>query len=359
MLSLTATELPRFMACNGFTRLGGINPFNPSTEVTDEGNAAHWLCEQVYHGANPDDLIGQKAFNGLFITDEMVENCRMYIQLIQMGNCIVEKDTSYRNDDKWEIRGRADCIVTFPDEHTLMIADLKYGWRIVEPEMNWTLISHAIDFRQCCGFNPTKIVFRIYQPRPFHPQGPMRDWVITNFELDELEKQLKATLDNPSATVCSGSQCYKCKSLSQCPAAQIASMNAVDVANVAFDSEMTDDKLAWMLDNLKRASEVIKQSYEAYQDLALHRLKGGKKVKGYSIQNAVGNTTWNDDITPELVEAMCNDKLSVKKLITPAQARKKGVPEELLAKCTHRPDNGFKLVRVDEDKLGNKLFGDK
>ena len=69
MLSLTATELPKFMACNGFTRLGGIEPFNPSTEVTDEGNAAHWLCEQVYHGENPEDLIGQKAFNGLFITD--------------------------------------------------------------------------------------------------------------------------------------------------------------------------------------------------------------------------------------------------------------------------------------------------
>ena len=117
MLSLTATELPRFMACNGFTRLGGIEPFNPSTELTDEGNAAHWLCEQVYKGANPDELIGQKAFNGIFITLEMVENCREYIKLIQMGHSQVEKDTSHRNGDLWEIRGRADCI-TQVDEHT-------------------------------------------------------------------------------------------------------------------------------------------------------------------------------------------------------------------------------------------------
>lgn len=358
MLSLTATELPRFMACNGFTRLGGIEPFNPSTELTDEGNAAHWLCEQVYKGANPDELIGQKAFNGIFITLEMVENCREYFKLITTRGCQVEKDTFHRNGDLWEVRGRADCIIQV-DEHTLMIADLKYGWRIVEPEMNWTLISHAIEARRYCGFTPTRFVFRIYQPRPFHPQGPMRDWVIDKLKLDELEMQLDNALSNPKAVVCSGSQCYKCKSLSQCPAAQIAAMNAVDVANMAFDSEMTDDKLAWMLDNLKRAQEVIKQSYEAYQDLALHRLKEGRKVNSYNIQPALGNTTWNDDVTPELLEMLTGVDCSVKKLITPAQAKKNGVPEDLVAQFTHRPDNGFKLVHIDENKLGNKLFGEK
>lgn len=358
MLSLTATELPRFMACNGFTRLGGIEPFNPSTEITDEGNAAHWLCEQVYHGRKPEELIGQKAYNGLFITEEMVEHCRAYIDFITSKVCYVEKDTSHRNGDIWEIRGRADCINRI-DNETVVIADLKYGWRIVEPEMNWTLISHAIDYRRYCGDKPMNFIFRIYQPRPFHPRGPIREWVINKYQLDDLEKQLTDTLNNPQATVCSSSQCYKCKSLSQCPAAQIAAMNAVDVANMAFDSEMTDDKLAWMLDNLKRAQEVIKQSYEAYQDLALHRLKDGRKVSSYDIQTALGNTTWNDDITPEMLELMSGVDCSVKKLITPAQAKKKGVPTELLEKCTHRPDNGFKLVKIDEDKLGNKLFGEK
>ena len=358
MLSLTATELPRFMACNGFTRLGGIEPFNPSTEITDEGNAAHWLCEQVYQGIKPESLIGQKAYNGLFITEDMVENCREYINLITSTSCYVEKDTSHRNGNLWEIRGRADYIARY-DEHTLMIADLKYGWRIVEPEMNWTLISHAIEARRYCGFIPTRFIFRVYQPRPFHPRGPVRDWVIGKVELDEFEDQLISTLNNPSATVCSSEQCYRCKSLSQCPAAQIATMNAVDVANMAFDSEISDDKLAWMLDNLKRAQEVIKQSYEAYQDLALHRLKAGDKIKSYDIQTALGNTIWNDDVTPEMLEVISGVDCTVKKLITPAQAKKKGVPEDLIGQFTHRPDNGFKLVKIDQNKLGNKLFGEK
>lgn len=354
MLSLTATELPRFMACNGYKSLGGIEPFNPSTEQTDEGNAAHWLCEQVYHGANAEDLIGQTAPNGLYITADMVEYCREYLQFINSGNCVVEINTSH-SDDGWEIRGRADCIKHVNNE--LTIADLKYGWRIVEPENNWTLISHAIAYCRKHNIQPTTIVFRIFQPRPFHPQGTVREWTIDYIELMSLYQELSEVLSHPSSTVCSGSQCYKCQCLSQCPAAQIAAMNAIDVAEIAFDSEIENERLTWMLSNLKRAQEIIKQSYDAYEDLALHRLKDGGTLKGYSIQQALGQTTWNDGITSDVVKMMSGVDVRVDKIMTPAQAKKAGVPEELIKSMTHRPDNGFKLVAIDENKMAQKMFG--
>lgn len=356
MLSLTATELPRFMACNGYKSLGGIEPFNPSTEQTDEGNAAHWLCEQVYHGANAEDLIGQTAPNGLYITADMVEYCREYLQFITSGNCEVEVDTSYSGNG-WEIRGRADCI-----KHTdnkLIVADLKYGWRIVEPEDNWTLISHAIAYCQKHNIHPNRIVFKIFQPRPFHPRGTVRECELFYTELVNEYEIICCKLSDPSEFVCSGSQCYKCQCLSQCPAAQIAAMNAIDVAEMAFDSEIENDKLVWMLTNLKRAQEIIKQSYEAYEDLALHRLKAGGSLKGYSIQQALGQTTWNDGITSDVVKMMSGVDVRVDKIMTPAQAKKAGVPEELIKSMTHRPDNGFKLVAVDENKMAEKMFGKK
>lgn len=356
MLSLTATELPRFMACNGYKSLGGIEPFNPSTEQTDEGNAAHWLCEQVYHGANAEDLIGQTAPNGLYITADMVEYCREYLEFITSGNCEVEVDTSHSSDG-WEIRGRADCIKS--SSMYLIVADLKYGWRIVEPENNWTLISHAIAYCRKHNIQPTTIVFRIFQPRPFHPQGTVRDWVIDYAKLATLCGELINVLSYPSSTVCSGSQCYKCQCLSQCPAAQIAAMNAIDVAEMAFDSEIENDKLVWMLANLKRAQEIIKQSYDAYEDLALHRLKAGGRLKGYSMQQALGQTTWNDGITSDVVKMISGVDVRVDKIMTPAQAKKAGVPEDLIKSMTHRPDNGFKLVAVDENKLAQKMFGKK
>lgn len=356
MLSLTATELNRFMACNGCKSLGGIQPFNLSTELTDEGNAAHWLAEQVHKGANAEDLINQQAPNGVFITSEMVEYCREYNTLVTSADCVVEFDTSH-NGFGWEIRGRADCIDYSVDYDTLIVADLKYGWRIVEPDENWTLISHAIAWCKNNAVAPDHIVFKIYQPRPFHPKGTVRDWVISYQDLLEYSKQLEAVLSHPSPTVCSGSQCYKCPSLSQCPAAQVAVMNAIDVSQMAFDSEISDDKLTWMLQNLKRAQEVLKQSYDAYEDLALHRLNSGKSLKGYTMQKALGQTTWDKTVTAEFIKTMCGIDIRADKLITPTQAKKAGVPEELIASCTHRPENGLKLVAVDDTENAEKLFG--
>lgn len=358
MLSLTATELTRFMACNGFKSLGGIEPFNPSTEATDEGNAVHWVAEQVFNGINPTDLIGTEAPNGLFITDEMVEHCSEYLEFITSGDCSVEVDTSHSGQN-WEIRGRADCIKYDPKSNELTIADLKYGFRIVEPNENWTLISHAIAWCIKNNVAPYEVKFVIFQPRAFHPQGNVREWKLLYTDMLDYYKRLVNVLEHPSPTVSSGSQCYKCKCLSQCPAAQISLMNAIDVSQMAFDSEIDNDKLSWMLNNLKRAQEILKQSYEAYQDLALHRLKDGKHLKGYSIQTALGNTTWENTVNAEFIKTMCGVDITVSKLMTPAQAKKAGVPEDLLNSCTYRPDNGFKLVSIDENKLAKKLFGEK
>ncbi len=357
MISLTATELPRFMACNGSKLLGGIMPFNPSTEQTDEGNAAHWLAEQVFNGAKAEDLIDQKASNGLFVTPEMVEYCHDYLEFIKQGGH-VEFDTSY-NGNNWEIRGRADYVNYQGDN--LIIADLKYGWRIVEPENNWTLISHAIACVTKYSLDPSKtqITFKIFQPRPFHPQGPVREWVISYEQLMTFYEQLKQTLENPSSNVCTSNHCYKCPSISQCPAAQISAMNAIDIAQKAFDSELDNEKLSWMLTNLKRAQEVLKQCIEAYEDLALHRLSDGQQLKGFAAKQALGITTWNDDVNVDFIKSMSNIDISIQKMMSPAQAKKAGVPEELIKLCTHRPDNGIKLVQVDENKLANKLFGKK
>lgn len=354
MLSLTATELPRFMACNGFKSLGEVEPFNPSNDLTDEGNAAHWVAEQVHKGSAVMSL--EQAPNGVFITSEMIDFITPYLDFVKTTGAEVEVETSHSGNG-WEIRGRADCI-RFENEE-LTVADLKYGWRIVEPVENWTLISHAIAWCQKNKKAPRKINFVIYQPRPYHPEGAIRKWSILYTDLLIYYESLRVTLEHPSDKVKCGAHCYKCKAMSMCPAAQIAAMNAIDVAETAFNSDITNDKLAWMLNNLKRAEEIIKQSYDAYQDLALHRLQDGAKVKGYSVTQALGNTTWNKDINSDVIKAMCGVDVTVSKLMTPAQAKKVGVPEDIIKDCTHRPNNGLKLVQIDENKLANKFFGDK
>ena len=357
MLSLTATELPRFMVCNGSKMLSGIEPLNTPNQVTEEGNAAHWLVEQVYKGNFiPDELIDRQAPNGIFITSEMVENVSTYLEDIKsLSNGAVEIDTSY-GTDKWSIRGRADFI-GYKDQKTLVVAALKYGWRIVEPSDNWTLISHAI--AKSAGVD--KIEFRIYQPRPYHPKGQVRTAVMTAAELYQRYAEMKEALENPKHESVSSSFCSHCKSFTQCPAAQIALMNAIDVSNVAFDNELSEFDLSKLLKTLKRAKEVIAQACTAYEDLAMSRLSEGKVLPGYQLTNAIGRTKWVGETKDviEYVKLFSGIDISEKTLVTPAKALKMGVPEDVIKSCTERPCTGLKLIEMNENEMGEKLFGKK
>lgn len=354
MLSLTATELPRFMACNGSKMLSGFEPLNTPSQVTEEGNAVHWFAEKIIRGEfSSEELIDRQAPNGIFITQEMAEHVEQYIADSKAVNGAPETDTSYKSDS-WEIRGRADLIGVKNDE--LHVYDLKYGWRIVEPYENWTLISHAIAiFRQRNDLQ--KIVFKIYQPRPYHPLGSIREWVITQGELHKYFENLMQTLSNPSEISVSGKHCEHCKCFTNCPAAQISLMNAIDVSRIAFDSNVSNDNLSRILENIDRAKNVLKEAEMAYTDLAFSRVKEGNVLKGYQMQNALGITTWKEGVTPEYVEMMTGKDITVKKMMTPTEAKKAGVSEDFIASHVYRPNKGFKLVKVDENKLAQKLFG--
>lgn len=354
MLSLTATELPRFMACNGSRLMGGLKPFHEDMTVADEGNAADWLISQVFYGHHmPEELIDRKSPSGIYITPEMVEHCMQYLADIH-GEGHVEIDTSYGIPGIFEVRGRADWAALTNDG--LVIRDFKYGWKIVEPEENWTLISHAVGYISKHGLNVDRISLEIYQPRPFHPDGPVRKWVINHDQLMKHWERLRHTLENPSDQVVSGPQCYKCPSLSQCPAAQVASMGAVEVAYGAFDSEIDNTNLSFMLDTLDRAQEVLKQSLSAYEDLALHRLRVGQYVPEYTAQQGYSQTRWKTDACPDLIMALTGINVTEPKIISPAQAKKAGVPEPVVIAYTERIPAGFKLVRQDLNKKAEKLL---
>lgn len=357
MLSLTASELPQFMACNGVIKMEKMLPFDPSNEAADEGNATHWYIEQVFNGANSNNLIGTKAPNGLFITGEMVENAKEYLNDI-LGKGNVEVVTSYESP-LFKIRGRADYICY--NNGKLVIADFKYGHKLVSPENNWTLISHAFGWlQQNHTAEINEVEFKIYQPRGFTPEGTLRTWTIDKSKLLNLFAVLNATLTDPANIVKTGTeQCYRCKSLSTCPAAQKAVNNAIDMSEVPFKSEIDNVTLSWILLNIDRALELLKETQTAYTDLALHRLKAGEIVENYSIQANIGNTAWNKDVNPDFIKCMTGVDITTIKLITPAQAKKAGLPEDFINTVTNRPNNGFKLVKVDENKRAKKLFGDK
>ena len=334
-------------------------PAVDATDATkDEGNAVHWLAAQWHDlrgNVSTNDFVGKQSPEGVFISYEMVEHIEDYLSTIASGD--VEIDTSHAGNG-WNVRGRADALVYYPERKHLVVADLKYGWRIVEPEMNWTLISHVAGF---IANNPDKpvdtISMTIFQPRAYHPEGSVRTWSITIEQFRELYNKMAATLQSPDDMLHTGEiQCHYCPALATCPAANKAKYNAIEASEKAFSDQIDNANLSSQLDHLKRAAVMLKDLEKAYTELALYRVKGGDIVPNYGIESELTNRNWKENLTPEFVEALTGKDLTKKQLITPAQAEKAGVSKEVVAALTERHNKGVKLVRVDADAKARKLF---
>jgi hypothetical protein len=360
MFIITADDLPRLMLCNGSRLMPPSFPAT-STDTTarDEGIAAHYMASAIFNQQYTlEEAIDRKAPNGVYMTAEMAEHVGEYLSALDCGE--MEVETSFGGQG-WQINGRCDHrkVVDF-GTMTLTIDDLKYGWRPVDPEMNWMLIAHAIG--TCIGLQiaPDVIVLRIHQPRPHHPDGKLREWRITYPELMELYAQINATLSNLSDELRTGPvQCPKCPALATCPAARKAGFNAIDAIDMMFDDDVSNELLSYELTTIEYASGVLETRLKALRELALHRVKQGQVVPEYAAETQYANTRWKSGLTAPILSVMTGKDLSTNATVTPAEAKRRGVPEDVVKSLTERPQTGLKLVKVNAHKRAERLLGKK
>ena len=366
MFETTATDLPRLMNCNGSRFLPSFNNQEISDrKIRDEGNAAHWLANQcLSNGLISEDFLNQKAPNGIYITDDIIENTDVYINHIlnRQGKNFIEHDTSYQFNEIFSVAGRSDNITELSDQ--IYIDDLKFGYGIIEPENNWTLISHAIGHHGLEFFHQNSkapdYIFTIIQPRAKHSLGSIREWRITFQELKILFDQLVLTLSNLTDLLNTGSHCRKCPSILNCPAATMAGLNAVDVSEMTYIDEIDDQSLSYMIDLFRRAEKAINDKLSSYEELAKHRINSGKLIENFTTEKSQGNITWKPGVDAEIIKLLSGVDPSNAKLPTPGQARKlikqKGGYDLVIDNLTYKPQKGTKLVRVDVNKKAAKLF---
>jgi hypothetical protein len=372
MLTITADELPRFMACNGSRNINKVQPFEPDNTMRDEGDAAHWLIEQVFNKRfGLDELVGRPAFNGVYITEEMAEAVTACLEDIR-GRGAVEVITSYGDGRLYQVNGRADWVAF--EGTTLFIGDFKYGWSIIEPDNNWTLLSHAIGWllrrsntlrlqQQWLFANPiiavgvSHVTLRIWQPRPHHPSGKrVRSVTYPVSEIWNYWNEMMLRLTNPNNMLNTGKHCKDCLGMINCSAAQKAGMNALEVSELGYVSNPDEATLAFIIEQSERAIKILEQNRKAATDLALHRIKAGKIVPGYTVDRELTNKQWKQGITVETAAMLIGKDLGKKQLITPAQAVKSGVAQEVVDALCERREKGVKLVKRDANATVKKMF---
>lgn len=366
MLTVTATNLPRLLTCNGSRLVGGLTPpaIAGDDTVKKEGDAADWVVQQVFSGQiTANELIERKAPNGVHITAEMVEHLEEYLKAITCNPDTILKAITYIEYENShtvgavQINGRADLVKYDPARRHLDIGDLKYGWGIVEPENNWTLLSHVFGFMVQ---NPDAIIetatLTIYQPRPRHYFGPVRSWSINGQNINQLYSEMVKILTNLTDRLQTSEHCYKCPALATCPAARKAQLNAIESSEKAYVETVDNETLSFVLDHFDRAVDMLTQSKKAYEEMALFRIKNGQIIKNYSTETGLSNSNWVEHATPEVLQMLTGKDLTKKKLVTPAEAKRQGVNEDIVASLTERNNTGVKLVRIDADAKARKLL---
>ena len=351
MLTVTATELPRIMRCIGSRLMPAAIPPDYDTDARDEGNCADWLAEQLFNGA--DVPVGTKAPNGWVVTDDMLEHVRLYLDALDCGDMQVV--TTFGGDG-WEVRGRADHIKY--RDGVLTVDDLKYGHRIVSPVENWTLLAHAIGWCVANSTQPDHVVLRIIQPRPYHVDGPVREWSLSYEELCQRSAAIADRLSKPSNTLTSGiEQCVRCHARYDCPAFDRSAWNALDVVMDAFHDDMPNNVLAYEHEQFQHAEQIIKTKREATEELMTYRIKSGQVIEGYALEQRHGQRKWAAGMTGVLLSAATGVNLTKDGVVTPAEAERRGVDPAVVASLTTRPLIGAKLSKVDPNAMVRKVFG--
>lgn len=370
-MHVDATSLGRMIQCGGSRSMPRFilsNDVEQSDDIRD-GICVHWLSSEYLKGriTDLDEWIDRKSPNGVYITDVMVDHVRWFIDGVTKNATndkrLVECDMQAWNADRSITIGcRPDVLTDDQAQYgrRIRIHDLKYGYRLVEPEQNWTMIAHA------CAYIADKVIdhdtmfeFHIWQPRPFSPSGPHRLWIISAAHLMDLRNYLFTTLATTSDVLQTGPYCYRCPARSNCPAIRKASMALLDVVERAIPDNLSLDDMSLMMDALTVADHTLKEYKAALDERITDALKNGKVVRNYRLEPYDGKLDWIDGIDETVLRLLVKDKPVSKPapLMTPTQL-KKLIPEQVLSQLTFRKPGGIRLRRKDMDQAAQAMFGE-
>lgn len=338
---------------------------NPEDDSIDarEGIAVHWAGAQLLRG---DQIaLGQVADNGVTLTDEMVETAEAYYAHIAERDGLtlgpvdvhVEETVAsaalhvenYGTPDYWHYREA--------DRH-LFIDDLKNGHGFVNEIRNWQLMNYAALVAREIGMygdDRLKITMSIHQPRSYHRRGPHRSVTVTLGELRKPLAELSLAFRNalePNAYVIASNpdECMNCSARHECEAAIAAGYVGVDMAYDSTPLVMSPAALSKEYRLLVRAEKMIKARRDGIEQSIMSSIQRGRSVPYFGIEHSKGRTVWRDDALDQgIIDVAQAYSVKVTKpaMITPLQAIKAGIPEEVVKMYSHVPSGAAGLVEDD------------
>ncbi len=284
-----------------------------SGDVREDGIKAHALAHALFNGL---------PFNEP-VTDEMRGYITEYVDYLRgLGGTVV-------TEQRVEVPGIGGGILDAEsdDGDCVTVVDLKYGFNPVSAEENWQLACYA----KPRGDN-RRFRFVIYQPRL---GGPPSIWEPTVGELramwDTLDRRAyEARLPQPPAHT--GPHCAKCPGRHECSALKNVVSEVLSlVETVEFDPHTPADA-GRELSILRQAQTLLTARITGIESAVQHMISTGVDVPGWRMESGRGTVRWTVDVDKVRLLGQLSglNLLKPAEPITPKQAIKAGVPEEVV-----------------------------
>jgi hypothetical protein len=339
---------------NGYT-----SPHAPDADSTDsrkEASAAYWLAgEWLAHRISPaDSPVGITAPNGWLIDAEMAQHVEAYVEYVRgFGGQPVQQGQSVHIGSR--ISGRIDnAHVIIGPGLVVRVFMMKYGWRLVEVEGNAELLCYGI----ASHIQGHILELHVYQPRPYHPEGIARSWVIPPDQVDRWREWLdqramfaEGVYGTPHGMP--GEHCRDCEGRNSCQALAANVYAAYEMITDTQLGKMDAKQLAAELDFLERAEEVLKHRKAGVEAEAEGRIAGGEFVEGWELVNKTGHRKFS--VPMQQVFQMTGIHPYKQADMTPAELERAGAKKDIVKKITYTPTIGRKLARASA-KAFERMF---
>lgn len=389
-MRLTAWNADQWMNCPGSVRVQSEFPplSREPSQAALEGRACHEVAQKLFAafngGNDPLILTGTLSKDGIVITQELYDAAREYVNDVigianqhQRISHLHIEESVYCHDLQYGMKVIPDAWLYVPQTNTLYVWDAKFGHRLVEPT-SWQLFVYVIALLSresiASGRNDLlgidnntlqsmQIVLSIVQPRGFSREGTVRRHTLGFIQLiiqrEQLETGARLALSDDAPCV-TGSQCDFCSGRAHCQTLQNESYRMTDIIKSLNTHDLDHHALGVEIKLLRHAESLLKARLSGLEEQALHHIRQGNNVSFYTAKQGYGRETWRSDTPVEQI-IMMGDLMGVDirkpiELDTPAQARKKGIDESVIAEYSEKRPTALKLIEADTAETIKQVF---
>lgn len=258
-----------------------------------------------------------------------------------------------------ETQGRFNCAIMDRSRRELFLWIYRYS-HTCEPEVDnpraICYISGLLDAFKVDGKQDQtlKVTVTVVQPRCFTAQ-PVRRWQFLASDIRGHINRLRGYAEkacDPASKCRSGEYCHGCEARFNCDTAIEGGLIQYEACMVPNINEMSDAEVARRYRVIDRAYNHLNTLRKAYTQRVESIAAAGRILPTLTVEPTEGPLDW-DKPAEEVVSmgALFGVDLEKKGTLTPTQAMKAGLPEDVVKEMASRKKTGFKIVPDEKSRL--------